>query len=107
MKYKEKTKEVDMYQYSASNFDRVCDWLGYTPEQIINPMFDINEYGDSRDHCIGIWVKHNPDDENSGQSRCYMGDCIVRHNNGYHEVMNPWDFADKYEKVTDNINTQK
>lgn len=99
MKYKEKQKEVDMFQFSATKYDRLCEWLGYTPEPINNPVFDIDEYGDSRDSILGVWIMCNPKDDTSGTFRCYLGDCIVRHGNGRYEGMDPWDFRDKYEKI--------
>ena len=98
MKYKKKPEFVEMEQLSASNFDLICNFLGYTPEQILNPMFDLDGHGNSRDHIIGIWVKEDPLDENSKKNRCGLGDCIVR-NDGFFEVMDPWSFKDLYEKV--------
>ena len=98
MKYKKKPEFVEMEQLSASNFDIICNFLGYTPEQIINPMYDFDGHGNSRDHIVGIMVKKDPLDDKSATVRCGLGDCIVRVD-GMFEVMNPWDFRDTYEKV--------
>ena len=97
MKYK-KEEIVEMEQLSASNFDLICDFLGYTPEQIVNPLFDFDGHGNTRDHILGIWVKKYPDDENTAVIRCVLGDCIVR-NGGCYSIMSPWDFKNEYEKV--------
>ncbi len=98
MKYKKKAEFVEMEQLSASNFDIICNFVGYTPEQIVNPMYDFDGHGNSRDHIIGIFVKTDPLNENSKEIRCGLGDCIVRVG-GFFEVMDPWKFKDTYEKV--------
>lgn len=99
MDYKEKEKRVKMFQVSARNFDDLCKFLGYTPLTVENPVFDIDEYGNTRDSFLGVWVKHRPSEKNGDEFRVMLGDCIVCDEKGYYNAMSPWDFADKYVKI--------
>ena len=46
MKYIKKAVIIDAIQVKANNFDRICDFMGCTPEQVLNPMSGIGAGGD-------------------------------------------------------------
>lgn len=94
MKYKKKPVIIDAIQVSASNFDRICDFMGCTPEQYLNPMFDIDEFGDSRDPYLGVYVETL-----EGKMLANIGDMIIKGVNGEFYPCKPDIFAKTYEKV--------
>lgn len=77
MKYRKKPVVVDAIQLSAMNFDRICDFMGCTPEFVSNPMYDIDEFGNSRDTYLGIII-----DTKEGKMKADIGDMIVKGVNG-------------------------
>lgn len=94
MKYKKKPVIIDAIQVSASNFDRICDFMGCTPEQYLNPMSDIDEFGDSRDSYLGVYVETL-----EGKMLANIGDMIIKGVNGEFYPCKPDIFAKTYEKV--------
>lgn len=94
MKYKNKPVIIDAIQVSASNFDRICDFMGCTPEQYLNPMFDIDEFGDSRDPYLGVYVETL-----EGKMLANIGDMIIKGVNGEFYPCKPDIFAKTYEEV--------
>ena len=94
MKYRKKPVIIDAIQVSASNFDRICDFMGCTPEQYLNPMSDIDEFGDSRDSYLGVYV-----DTLEGKMLANIGDMIIKGVNGEFYPCKPDIFAKTYEKV--------
>lgn len=96
MKYKKKPVIIDAIQVSARNFDRICDFMGCTPEQYLNPMFDIDEFGDSRDPYLGVYVETL-----EGKMLANIGDMIIKGVNGEFYPCKPDIFNKTYEKVKD------
>lgn len=94
MKYIKKAVTIDAIQVSANNFDRICDFMGCTPEQVLNPMSDIDEYGDSRDHYLGIII-----DTLEGKMQANIGDMIIKGVKGEFYPCKPDIFKATYDKA--------
>ena len=47
--------------------------MGCTPEQVLNPMSDIDEFGDSRDPYLGVII-----DTLEGKMQANIGDMIIK-----------------------------
>ena len=94
MKYKKKPVIIDAIQVRARNFDRICDFMGCTPEQYLNPMYDIDEFGDSRDPYLGVYVETL-----EGKMLANIGDMIIKGVNGEFYPCKPDIFNKTYEKV--------
>ncbi len=94
MKYRKKPVIIDAIQVKANNFDRICDFMGCTPEQVLNPMSDIDEFGDSRDPYLGVII-----DTLEGKMQANIGDMIIKGVNGEFYPCKPDIFAKTYEKV--------
>ena len=73
MKYIKKAVVIDAIQVKANNFDRICDFMGCTPEQVLNPMSDIDEFGDSRDPYLGVIIETL-----EGKMQANIGDMIIK-----------------------------
>ena len=95
MKYKKKPVTIDAIQVKANNFDRICDFMGCTPEQVLNPMSDIDEYGDSRDPYLGVII-----DTLEGKMTANIGDMIIKGVNGEFYPCKPDIFKATYDKVS-------
>ena len=97
MIYKLKPKFVDAIQIRANNFDRICDFLGFTPEFINNPLMCVDEWGDSADPYVGLKIPYYADRLDDGYAECNIGDVIYRLE-GSKKIMfdNPHRFAEKY-----------
>ena len=102
MKYMKKRVVIEAIQLKATNFDRICDFMGCTPTQIPNPMFDIDEFGDSRDTYIGIIINTL-----EGEMRANIGDMIIKGVHGEFYPCKPDIFAETYEKINDTNKNQK
>lgn len=94
MKYTKKPVTIDAIQVKANNFDRICDFMGCTPEQVLNPMSDIDEHGDSRDPYLGVII-----DTLEGKMTANIGDMIIKGVNGEFYPCKPDIFAKTYDKT--------
>ena len=94
MKYIKKAVVIDAIQVKANNFDRICDFMGCTPEQVLNPMSDIDEFGDSRDPYLGVII-----DTLEGKMQANIGDMIIKGVNGEFYPCKPDIFAKTYDKA--------
>ena len=94
MKYTKKPVTIDAIQVKANNFDRICDFMGCTPEQVLNPMSDIDEHGDSRDPYLGVII-----DTLEGKMTANIGDMIIKGVNGEFYPCKPDIFAKTYDKA--------
>ena len=94
MKYIKKAVVIDAIQVKANNFDRICDFMGCTPEQVLNPMSDIDEFGDSRDPYLGVIIETL-----EGKMQANIGDMIVKGVNGEFYPCKPDIFAKTYDKA--------
>ena len=94
MKYTKKPVTIDAIQVKANNFDRICEFMGCTPEQVLNPMSDIDEHGDSRDPYLGVII-----DTLEGKMTASIGDMIIKGVNGEFYPCKPDIFAKTYDKA--------
>lgn len=94
MKYTKKPVTIDAIQVKANNFDRICEFMGCTPEQVLNPMSDIDEHGDSRDPYLGVII-----DTLEGKMTANIGDMIIKGVNGEFYPCKPDIFAKTYDKA--------
>ena len=94
MKYIKKAVVIDAIQVKANNFDRICDFMGCTPEQVLNPMSDIDEFGDSRDPYLGVII-----DTLEGKMQANIGDMIIKGVKGEFYPCNPDIFKATYDKA--------
>ena len=94
MKYQKKAVVIDAIQVKANNFDRICDFMGCTPEQVLNPMSDIDEFGDSRDPYLGVII-----DTLEGKMQANIGDMIIKGVNGEFYPCKPDIFKATYDKA--------
>lgn len=94
MKYQKKPVVIDAIQVKANNFDRICDFMGCTPEQVVNPMCDIDEFGDSRDPYLGIII-----DTTEGKMRADIGDMIIKGVKGEFYPCKPDIFKETYNRA--------
>lgn len=94
MKYIKKAVVIDAIQVKANNFDRICDFMGCTPEQVLNPMSDIDEFGDSRDPYLGVIIETL-----EGKMQANIGDMIIKGVNGEFYPCKPDIFAKTYDKA--------
>ena len=95
MKYKKKPVTIDAIQVKANNFDRICDFMGCTPGQVLNPMSDIDECGDSRDPYLGVII-----DTLEGKMQANIGDMIIKGVKGEFYPCKPDIFKATYDKVS-------
>lgn len=94
MKYRKKPVVIEAEQVSANNFDLICNFLGYTPEQYVNPMYDLDGHGNSRDHILGVYIETL-----EGKMLANLGDMIIKGVNGEFYPCKPDIFAKTYERV--------
>ena len=94
MKYTKKPVTIDAIQVKANNFDRICEFMGCTPEQVLNPMSDIDEHGDSRDPYLGVII-----DTLEGKMTANIGDMIIKGVKGEFYPCKPDIFAKTYDKA--------
>lgn len=94
MKYTKKPVTIDAIQVKANNFDRICDFMGCTPEQVLNPMSDIDEFGDSRDPYLGVIVETI-----EGKMQANIGDMIIKGVKGEFYPCKPDIFKATYDKA--------
>ena len=94
MKYQKKAVVIDAIQVKANNFDRICDFMGCTPEQVLNPMSDIDEFGDSRDPYLGVII-----DTLEGKMQANIGDMIIKGVKGEFYPCKPDIFKATYDKA--------
>ena len=94
MKYIKKAVVIDAIQVKANNFDRICDFMGCTPEQVLNPMSDIDEFGDSRDPYLGVIIETL-----EGKMQANIGDMIIKGVKGEFYPCKPDIFKATYDKV--------
>lgn len=94
MKYKKKPVIIEAIQVKANNFDRICDFMGCTPEQVQNPMYDFDEFGDSRDPYLGVVINTL-----EGRMTANIGDMIIKGVKGEFYPCKPDIFAETYEKL--------
>ena len=93
MKYQKKAVVIDAIQVKANNFDRICDFMGCTPEQVLNPMSDIDEFGDSRDPYLGVIIETL-----EGKMQANIGDMIIKGVKGEFYPCKPDIFKATYDK---------
>lgn len=76
-KYRKKPVVIEAIQFTASNFDAVCDFMGETPEMKINPNFGVDENGNTNEPYLGIYI-------NTLEGKMYAvhGDYIIKGVNG-------------------------
>ena len=94
MKYIKKAVVIDAIQVKANNFDHICDFMGCTPGQVLNPMSDIDEFGDSRDPYLGVIIETL-----EGNMQANIGDMIIKGVNGEFYPCKPDIFAKTYDKA--------
>ena len=94
MKYIKKAVVIDAIQVKANNFDRICDFMGCTPDQVLNPMSDIDEFGDSRDPYLGVIIETL-----EGKMQANIGDMIIKGVKGEFYPCKPDIFKATYDKV--------
>ena len=94
MKYIKKAVVIDAIQVKANNFDRICDFMGCTPEQVLNPMSDIDEFGDSRDPYLGVIIETL-----EGKMQANIGDMIIKGVKGEFYPCKPDSFKATYDKA--------
>ena len=94
MKYQKKAVVIDAIQVKANNFDRICDFMGCTPEQVMNPLFDIDEFGDSRDPYLGVIIETL-----EGKMQANIGDMIIKGVKGEFYPCKPDIFKATYDKA--------
>ena len=94
MKYIKKAVVIDAIQVKANNFDRICDFMGCTPEQVLNPMSDIDEFGDSRDPYLGVIIETL-----EGKMQANIGDMIIKGVKGEFYPCKPDIFEATYDKA--------
>ena len=94
MKYIKKAVVIDAIQVKANNFDRICDFMGCTPEQVLNPMSDIDEFGDSRDPYLGVIIETM-----EGKMQANIGDMIIKGVKGEFYPCKPDIFKATYDKA--------
>ena len=94
MKYIKKAVVIDAIQMKANNFDRICDFMGCTPEQVLNPMSDIDEFGDSRDPYLGVIIETL-----EGKMQANIGDMIIKGVKGEFYPCKPDIFKATYDKA--------
>lgn len=94
MKYKKKRVVVEAIQLTANNYDKVCEFIGCTPEQVPNPMYDFDEWGGNRDIYLGIII-----DTLEGKMTANIGDMIIKGVKGEFYPCKPDIFAETYDKV--------
>ena len=94
MKYIKKAVIIDAIQVKGNNFDRICDFMQSTPEQVLNPMADIDEFGDSRDPYLGVIIETL-----EGKMQANIGDMIIKGVNGEFYPCKPDIFAKTYDKA--------
>lgn len=94
MKYIKKAVVIDAIQVKANNFDRICDFMGCTPEQVLNPMSDIDEFGDSRDPYLGVIIETL-----EGKMQANIGDMIIKGIKGEFYPCKPDIFKATYDKA--------
>ena len=94
MKYTKKPVTIEAIQVKANNFDRICDFMGCTPEQVLNPMSDIDEFGDSRDPYLGVIIETL-----EGKMQANIGDMIIKGVKGEFYPCKPDIFKATYDKA--------
>ena len=94
MKYTKKPVIIDAIQVKANNFDRICDFMGCTPEQVLNPMSDIDKFGDSRDPYLGVIIETL-----EGKMQANIGDMIIKGVKGEFYPCKPDIFKATYDKA--------
>ena len=94
MKYIKKAVVIDAIQVKANNFDRICNFMGCTPEQVLNPMSDIDEFGDSRDPYLGVIIETL-----EGKMQANIGDMIIKGVKGEFYPCKPDIFKATYDKA--------
>ena len=94
MKYIKKPVVVEAIQLTAYNYDKVCEFMGRTPEQVSNPMFDFDEWGGNRDEYLGIVI-----DTLEGKMTANIGDMIIKGVKGEFYPCKPDIFVETYDKV--------
>jgi hypothetical protein len=85
-KYMRKSVVIEAVQLTAESFDEVCDFLGYTPNKIINP-----EYNGANDEYLGIYIKGM-----LGIFFARLGDYIIKRANGEFYAYEPGIFEKTY-----------
>ena len=99
-KYIQKAVVIDAIQVKANNFERICEFMGYTPEQLLNPMSDIDEFGDSRDPYLGVFIETL-----EGKKLANIGDMIIKGADGEFCLCKPDIFKATYDKVPQDYKT--
>ena len=92
MKYRKKPVVIDAVQLTANNFDEICDFLGFTPDEKLNPNYGIDENGDTNDWRLGVYI---PTSE--GKMLASNGDFIIKGVNGEFYPCKPDIFTKTYE----------
>lgn len=94
MKYRKRPVVIDAVQFTANNFDEICEFMGFTPEMELNPNFGIDENGTTNAPYLGIYI---PTLE--GKMFASNGDFIIKGVNGEFYPCKPDIFEKTYEKV--------
>lgn len=97
-KYREKPVVIEAIQLTASNFDAVCDFMGETPEQQINPNFGVDENGNTNECYLGIYINTL-----EGKMLAQNGDYIIKGVKGEFYPCKPDIFEQTYERDVINL----
>lgn len=92
--YRKKPVIIESVQLSADNFDDVCNFIGSTPEQEINPNYGVDENGNTNEHYIGVYI-----DTLEGKMFARNGDYIIKGIQGEFYPCKPDIFEKTYDLI--------
>ena len=92
-KYRKKPVVIEAIQFNGKNFDEICNFMGKTPEQELNPNYngDISTNGD---YLIGLYIETL-----EGKMLANIGDYIIKGINGEFYPCKPDIFEKTYEEI--------
>lgn len=92
-KYKKKPVLVDAIQLSTKNYEEVCEFVGSTLVQYVNPAMPISDDG-AADPYLGVYIETL-----EGRMLASLGDFIIKGVNGEFYPCKPDVFFKTYEEV--------
>ena len=93
-KYKKKPVVIEAIQLKVDNFDSVCDFMGGTPIPKHNPNFGVDEYGNTNEPYIGVYIETL-----EGKMLANYGDYIIKGVNGEFYPCKPDIFDKTYDEA--------
>lgn len=92
-KYKKKPVVIEAVQLTANNFDKVCDFMGYTPVMKHNPKYGVDAHGNTNEHYLGVYIETL-----EGKMLANLGDYILKGVNGEFYPCKPDIFEKTYDE---------